>query len=95
MKTTGSIITIVIGILTSISVSAHQTHDSILTHGKNTGNKVQLDLDSLKQIEAEEEQPVMDVQFFRNETSPFKARTKLLIFGQNLSEPKEEGYEVL
>ena len=90
MKSKGAIIAVVVGILTSLSVSANINHDSISNHGKNSKNKVLLNLDSLKVIETEAEQPVLEDFFIYHQNEQDNSKLQLTIYGQHLSEPKEE-----
>ena len=96
MKTTGTIIAIVIGIITSLNVSAKGTNDSIFNHGKKTGTVTYLELDSLKTIGMEEESPVMDIFFLSDSSNRNQSKLQLAIYGQHLSETREEmGSEIL
>ncbi len=90
MKSKGAIIAVITGVLTSLSVSAHINQDSILNYGNKTKNKVELNLDSLKVIETEAEQPVIEEIFLNRKDERGATKIHLPIYGQHLSEPCEE-----
>ena len=81
-------------VTTSLSVFA-TNQDSLSNHGNKNRGKVQLNLDSLKFIGTEVEQPVMEDIFIQLEHRR-SSKVELIIYGQNLSEPREEqSFEVL
>ena len=88
MKTRNTITAILLAVLTTMGMAVN--HDSVLNKGTTTGTEVSLSLDSLKAIELEEEKPVHDVAFLCETGPQHDSRPQLTIYGQHLSEPREE-----
>lgn len=78
-----------IAMLTSFGLMAG-THDSVANKQNDTSEKVYLNLDSLKVIETEAEQPVMEDIFLSGESREKDTKIRLEIYGQHLSEPRDE-----
>ena len=78
-----------IAMITSFGLMAG-THDSVANKQNGNTEKVYLKLDSLKVIEADAEQPVFDEIFVSGQSREKDTKIRLEIYGQHLSEPRDE-----